>query len=288
MYDNLAAMMKRHPCNTTKECTDALREIIQEIALLGLWRGKFFEHAAFYGGTALRILHGISRFSEDLDFSLLHPNPEFSLNPYNSMIQKELASFGFTVNIETKLKNAETQIESAFIKTSTTIELLRIGMNELSFHGLHPASSLKIKLEVDTNPPPEFQTEFVLLKEPAPIFIRTYSLPDLFAGKMHALLCRNWKGRVKGRDWYDFVWLAIKGVPVNLRHLEARLNESKLIQLDGTLTEAKLQELLAARIDWLDVEKAKEDMGPFIFDKVLLSTWSKDFFRQIALTLKTV
>src|SRR5271167_580980 len=126
MNSAVVSMLARYQCVTVQDYENALKEIIQEIALLGLWRAKFFEHAAFYGGTALRILYGLDRFSEDLDFSLLEPNPEFRLNPYLGAVQAELQAMGFNVTVESKPKTKKSAIESAFIKAGTREHLLKI------------------------------------------------------------------------------------------------------------------------------------------------------------------
>ena len=186
----------------------ALREILQEIALLGLWRSRFFEKAAFYGGTALRILYGLDRYSEDLDFSLLKPTAEFDLSRYCSALEKEIRSFGFEATVTGKTKSAQSTIQSAFLKADTLKHLLVINTTESLIRNIPPGQVLKIKIEVDTDPPPGFDTETRFLLQPISFSVRAFSLPDMFAGKMHAVLCRGWKGRVKGRDWYDLVWYA--------------------------------------------------------------------------------
>ena len=206
MNDSVQSMLEKYKPRSEQDYTNALKEIIQEIALLGLWRSKFYEHAAFYGGSALRILYQLNRFSEDLDFSLLKPDPEFTLAPYNQSICDELNAFGFTVEVKTKEKQVNTSIESAFIKANTKTQLMMIHAPQSLIQQTHGMHQLKIKMEVDTDPPAGFQTEVKTLLQPIPFSVKTYTLPDLFAGKIHALLCRPWKIRVKGRDWYDFIW----------------------------------------------------------------------------------
>ena len=194
--NSIEMMLERYHPQTTADSVRALREIIQEITLIGLWRSKFFEKAAFYGGTSLRILYGLDRFSEDLDFSLLKRDDQFSLKKYILAIQEELYSFGFEVEVETKNKSTITQIESAFIKANTKLELINIGLQKFATTEIAPNNKVKVKLEVDTRPPGQFRTEAKTLNEPIPVSINTYTLPDLFAGKMHALLCRMWQGRI--------------------------------------------------------------------------------------------
>ena len=199
-------MLARYDCQNTTDYENALREILQELALLGLWRAKFFEHAAFYGGTALRILYGLERYSEDMDFSLLGPDERFSLDPYCAAIERELDAWGFPVTVKVKKKTADSAVESAFLKAGTSEHLLLIEAPQSVVGSIHKGQLLRIKLEVDRDPPQKFAVESKYLLLPVPFAVRTFELPSLFAGKMHALLFRKWGARVKGRDWYDFVW----------------------------------------------------------------------------------
>lgn len=279
-------MLKPYRCQNADDYKNALKEVIQELALLGLWRAKFFEHAAFYGGTALRILFGLDRFSEDMDFSLLEPNPDFSLKSYENQLMIELKSFGLVTHIETKEKTHESAILSAFLKANTITHFLEIGVPERERKRLHHQDSIRIKIEVDTNPPPGFSTTVRYLTQPMPFFVKTYAESDLFAGKMHAVLCRSWKTRIKGRDWYDLVWFVGRKTPLHLAHLEARMRQSGHYEEAGALSEASLRERLLAKIDALDIEKAKKDVEPFLKDKRSIDVWSTDFFRHIAGEIK--
>ena len=208
MNDAVKVMLNRYQCSSISDYENALKEIIQEIALLGLWRSKFFEKAAFYGGSALRILYKLNRFSEDLDFSLLNRNVNFSLKPYCSAVESELKSFGFSVFVETKIKKIETNIDSAFIKAGTLKNMLLIDIPVALSKKIQSGKLMKVKLEVDKDPPGDFKTEAKYLFQPIPFSVNTFALPYLFAGKMHAVLCRTWGTRVKGRDWYDLTWYA--------------------------------------------------------------------------------
>jgi len=270
-------MLARYSFASNEDKLRALREILQETALLGLWRGKFFEHAAFYGGTALRVLYGLDRFSEDLDFSLLKPDPDFRLEPYCGFIKDELRAFGFTAEIAVKNKAAGGQIKSAFLKADTLQQLLVIGME-----GGNSAALTKIKIEIDTDPPPLFNTEARALLNPIPFSVKVFAPPSLFAGKMHALLCRGWKTRVKGRDWYDFVWFVGRRTPVDLRHLEARMRQSGDWSGAAPLTEAAFRELLGLHINSVDIAQAKEDITRFLTNPDAIASWSKDFFHDVA------
>jgi hypothetical protein len=180
-----------------EEVLDAMREIMQEIALAGLSRTDFFDKAAFYGGTALRIFHNLNRYSEDLDFSLLASNPDFSLEPYFSAIITEFESLGITVSINEKEKKHQSAIDSAFLKSETIWEELVLE-DIVKQAGVSSNKNIKIKIEVDRMPPLNFQTEENLLLKPFSFYVKCFTLSSLFAGKMHALLFRKWKNRVKG------------------------------------------------------------------------------------------
>lgn len=285
MNDAIQQMMERYACKTQDDSINALREILQQIALLGLWRGKFFEHAAFYGGTALRVLYGLDRYSEDLDFSLLQPSKAFSLDAYGQTLRREIASFGFEVSFEVRQKTADSAIESAFLKANTAEQLIVIQSTPTA---LHRNQTLKIKLEIDTDPPAGFETESRTVLLPTPFAVRVYRRPDLFAGKMHAILCRKWKSRVKGRDWYDLVWYVSHHPQLHLSHLEARMRASGDWTGDAALTRADLFNRLRATIAELDVAQAREETSRFIRDPSTLAIWSPEFFLEIAEKIETV
>jgi len=287
MHDAIGNMLERYECHTRDDYTNALREILQDIALLGLWRSKFFEHAAFYGGTALRLLYGSDRFSEDLDFSLLKTDDAFSLGNYGEALCREISSFGFEVDFEDRKKARPSAVESAFLKANTYRQLVLIGIAEELLHDLHPAKNLKIRIEVDTDPPGNFETETRYVLRPVPFPVRTYTLPDLFAGKLHAILCRKWKTRVKGRDWYDLVWYVARHPQVRLAHLESRMRQSGDYTGDADLTPELLQGLLRRAVDGLDVEKARREVAPFIRDQSALGVWSREFFAQVIARIVT-
>ena len=254
MNDALKKMLSAYDLSTVASVTDALREVIQEIALLGLSRSSFFARAGFYGGTALRIFYGFDRYSEDMDFSLLRPDESFSLDEYEPFVIKELEAFGFEVVFEKRKKRWETHIESAFLKADTKTQFLAVESPQALADLLPKGQKIRIKIEVDTDPPPGFATETKYHLRPIPFPLRLYALPDLFAGKMHALLCRDWKGRVKGRDWYDFVWYVSRRTPLHLAHLEKRMMQSGHKTWDGPLTAKIFHDLLRKRIETLDVE----------------------------------
>ncbi len=281
-------MLAKYRCESADDWVKALREIMQEIALLGLWRSKFFEHAAFYGGTALRVLHGLSRYSEDLDFSLLKPDPDFRLKRFGGALCEELASFGFTVAFEARDKAPTHNSDSAFLKTGTRRQLISIGAEEGLVKGLHADARLRIKLEIDIQPPPGFETESRYLLVPVPYAVRVYTLPDLFAGKLHAVLCRAWKSRIKGRDWFDLVWYAGHHPQVHLSHLEARMRQSGNYTDASALTEDGLRQRLDQRIDEVDIEQIRSEVSSYVTDTRALELWSRDFFRAVARRIEAV
>ncbi|MCQ2397294.1 MAG: nucleotidyl transferase AbiEii/AbiGii toxin family protein [Lentisphaeria bacterium] len=273
-------MLDKYHCSTEDQWICALREIFQEIALQGLWRGGFFEHAAFYGGTALRILYGLKRGSEDLDFSLLGPMEDFRMADYGDAVKRELSSFGFEAEFVSKESIRQKNIESAFLKANTKMQLLSIGMPDDMVELVYGRRELKIKFEVDTNPPGSFGTEVKMLFMPTPHSIRVYTLPCLFAGKLHAVLCRKWRNRVKGRDWYDMVWYAGHFPQVDIAHLEERMRQSGDYTEREPLSLEKLKYLLEETTATIDVDSLKDDVKPFVHDVSELEIWSREFFCQ--------
>ena len=265
--------LKTYKCETEQDYDSALKEIIQEIALCGLWRAKFFEKAAFYGGTALRIFYGLDRFSEDLDFSLLKPNPEINLEVYYNAVKKECESYGIEASIHPKKKTIESTIESDFLKSSSYFSDLSVTVQ--------PKKIIKIKLEVDVLPPSRFNVEAKYLLNPIEFFVKTYAIESLFAGKMHAILCRAWKARVKGRDWYDLIFYVKHGYPLCLAHLEERMKQSGHLKEHECLTRHSLNELLKEKIRTVDFQQAKMDIERFIKEPQRLNIWSIDFFMSL-------
>lgn len=272
-----------HPANKD-DATQALREIMQEVALAGLYRRGFFEKAAFYGGTALRIFYGLDRFSEDLDFSLLEADPKFSINAYLPAIVDEFEALGMHVSIKEKQKTVKTNIDSAFLKSETIWrELVLEGI--VPQQGLGQTASIKIKLEVDTLPPPGFGTEEKLLLQPFSFYVKCFSISDLFAGKMHALLFRKWKDNVKGRDWYDMEWYIKKGVTLNLNHFALRAKDSGDWD-QATISETEFRKLLHAKIATVNFQRVKDDIRRFIPNASVLDVWSAQYFLDLVERLK--
>jgi len=282
-------MLKKYDCRTPDDYRNALKEILQEIALLGLSRTNFFDQAAFYGGTALRIFYGLDRFSEDLDFSLLKRNERFDIEPYCDAIKNELAAYGFEMEVTKKEKKIETGIESAFIKGETLIQLLNINAVTPPVSGVHRDEVLKIKLEVDTTPPTGAEYEIQYNLSPVPYSVRLFNGPSLFAGKMHAVLCRAWNdGRIKGRDLYDLVWYVKREIPVSLKHLGYRMKQTGHLEEDNRLSSNQLQMMLKEKFSRIDYKQAKNDVYPFIRDPEVTDLWSEAFFNSVASRIAAV
>lgn len=267
-----------------EEMLSALREIMQEIALAGLSRTDFFEKAAFYGGTALRIFYGLDRFSEDLDFSLLEVNPTFSLEPYFAAIVNEFEAQGMKVSIREKDKKIKSAVESAFLKSETIWKELVLE-DVVKQVGVKSNKSIKIKIEVDRIPPLRFQTEEKLMLRPFSFYVKCFTRSSLFAGKMHALLFRKWKTRVKGRDWYDMEWYIRQGIPLNTEHFLQRAKETG-DWMEDTITSDQILELLRKKIHSVSMENVKEDVIRFIQDDSLLRIWSVSYFEDLISKLR--
>ena len=265
IYDN---MLSAYGATTEQERRNAIFEVNQQVILAGLYNGGFFDVAAFYGGTCLRIFHGLQRFSEDMDFSLLTPDDKFDFTKYFQPIIDEFAIGGREVEIKKKDKKGFGKVESAFLKDNTDVY-------DVSFQ---TDKSIKIKIEVDTQPPLNFRTEQKLLLQPHSFMTRCFTLPDLFAGKMHALVYRGWKNRVKGRDWYDFEWYVRHNVPLDFAHLAERVRQFN----NEDITPELFKEKLIERLSTADIKQVKEDVLPFVRNPKELDIWSNDYFVQLA------
>ncbi len=286
MQKVLTQMLSKYQIGNIEDKKNAIKEIVQEVVLCGLSRGGFFKEAAFYGGTALRIFYGLDRFSEDLDFSLISQNLDFDLTKYFSYIENETKSLGLNFSVTEKEKAIDSNVKSAFLKGNTKEHILTFYEEPDEAKVISREEVIKIKFEVDVNPPcgATYETKFGLL--PSPYQVRLYDMPSLFAGKIHACLCRNWKTRVKGRDFYDYVFFLAMGADVNLVNLKAKLVQSKYIAEDYDLTIENLKTLLIERFSNMDFAQAREDVLPFVRDKSKLDLWSKEFFIEITKKLR--
>ncbi|WP_294456750.1 nucleotidyl transferase AbiEii/AbiGii toxin family protein [uncultured Bacteroides sp.] len=264
IYDN---MLSAYDLSTEQHKRNAIFEVNQQVILAGLYNGGFFDIAAFYGGTCLRIFHGLQRFSEDMDFSLLAPNDKFDFTKYFQPIIDEFAIVGREVEIKKKDKKNFGKVESAFLKDNTDVY-------DISFQTDKP---IKIKIEVDTQPPLNFRTEQKLLLQPHSFMTRCFTLSDLFAGKMHALVYRAWKNRVKGRDWYDFEWYVRNNISLGFSHLAERA-----LQFNNVITRETFIKKLKDRFASANMNQVKSDVLPFIKNPKELDIWSNDYFIQLS------
>lgn len=263
-------MVASYQENDGIDASNAEQEVCQKITLAGLHRGGFFSHAAFYGGTCLRIFHGLQRFSEDMDFSLTEKRDDVHLENFFPAIRKEFNIAGFDVEIKKKEKKTFGRVESAFLKENTEAYDLKFNTRR----------QVKVKIELDTNPPLSFDTEQKLLLQPYSFMTRCFTLPDLFAGKMHALVYRGWQKRIKGRDWYDFEWYIRNDIPLDFRHLSARIRE-----FEGyDMSREEFMELLQKKLAATDIENVKKDVLPYIAasQQSQLEVWSNDYFLKLA------
>lgn len=268
MDDIFNQMLSVYEINTDTDRRNATFEVMQQIILAGLQQGGFFDKAAFYGGTCLRIFHGLQRFSEDMDFSLVRKDEKFNIEDYFDPIVKVFESIGRKVVITKKDKRTFGRFESAFLKDNTQLY-------DVAFQ---TEKSIKIKIEVDTNPPLMFDTEQKLLMKPYSFMTRCFTLPDLYAGKMHALVFRNWKTRLKGRDWYDFEWYVRNDVPLDFLHLQERIKEFS----GEEMSREKFMQLLNERLATADMKSVLEDVTRFVRNPNELKIWSNDYFLELA------
>lgn len=286
MNNVIEQMLMRYEIKNTNDEINALKEIIQEIILSGLSRGGFFNEAAFYGETALRIFYKLDRFSEDLDFALVTPNKEFDLTKYFNYIENELKACGLNLEINSKEKSIDSNITSAFVKGNTIEHILKFFPNEENHKYSYMVKDIKIKFEVDINPPSgaNYEDRYKLL--PNPHQIKLYDKESLFAGKIHAILCRNWKTRVKGRDLYDYIFFLTNDIAVNIELIKNKLIESNYIKKEDVFDINILKELLINKFKKIDYSEAKDDVMPFIKKMDSLNMWNKEFFIGITENLK--
>ena len=265
-------MLSAYDQSTETARRNAIYEVSQQIVLAGLADGGFFDKAAFYGGTCLRIFHGLNRFSEDMDFTLLKEDSSFNFEQYFQPVIDQFALVGRKVEIKKKDKKCFGKVESAFLKDTTDVY-------DISFQ---TERSIKVKIKVDTVSPLKFATELKILLQPKTFLTRCMVLPDLYAGKMHALVFRAWKNRIKGRDWYDFEWYVRNGIPLDWNHLHERI-----LQFNGQeMTLDEFRSALRGRLGSADISRVKEDVIPFLNNPDELDIWSNEYFMQLAEMMK--
>ncbi len=274
MIDLLRKRLERYRAADLQSEEQAVKEILQEVTLYALWRADFFELAAFQGGTSLRILHGLPRFSEDLDFILRTPDPDFVWVPYFKTLSEVLAEFGIRCELVDR-GNMDRAVRQALLKDDSIARQL-----DLSFYGGNNSRKLKVKLEIDTRPPLNSGFEFYYLDFPLDFEVCAQDLPSNFSLKIHALLCRPY---IKGRDWYDFNWYVANGIVPNLKLLHNALLQygpwaGEILTVDMNWLNSVLMEKMQS-IAWIDAAK---DVAPFLppADQHSLKLWSAKFFNE--------
>jgi len=270
------SLVDRYQPQNEEQRVNAQRETMQKIALAGLRRAGFFEHAAFYGGTCLRLVHGLKRFSEDMDFSLIEKTDAIHLENYFQAIVDEFTLAELPVEIQKKDKKLFGRVESAFLKENTEAYEIKFQTRKM----------MKVKIELDVDPPLLFSTEQRILTEPYAFPVRCFTLPALYAGKMHALVFRAWQRRIKGRDWYDFEWYVTHNVPLDFLHLQERIREFS----GNVVSKDEFKQLLHDKLATSDIESVKQDVLPFVNRENIrdLDYWSNDYFLELANRIKWV
>lgn len=282
MNNMIQEMLGKYNCTTKEEYINAFKEIVQEVALYSLSLTDFFDKASFYGGTALRIFYNLDRFSENLDFSLNIKDDNFNIEKYFSSLTKTFEILGLNFIPQIKEKTKDSNIQSAFLKGNTLEHILLVNpKNDISKH-IQKNEIIKIKFEVDTNPPEGATYEYKYQLFPLPCKIKIYDESSLFAGKVHAVLCRNWNKRIKGRDLYDFEFYIKNGCLLNLEHLKQRMLQTGHLKENDLLSIEKIKELLKLKFKEIDFEQAKDDVLPFVNNVSRLNMWNIGYFNYLA------
>ncbi|MDR1644764.1 MAG: nucleotidyl transferase AbiEii/AbiGii toxin family protein [Tannerellaceae bacterium] len=264
------SMLSHYEVATKEERQNATHEVMQQIALAGLYRSGFFNRAAFYGGACLRFFHGSPQFSEDLDFSLLQADEYFCLENYFDAITTEFRAFGLDITIARKEKKTQTLAEPALGKDTTEIYILQFTTER----------NVKIKIKVDTQPPAGFTAEYKLLMLPFSFMVRCYALSDSYARQMHAFLFRECENRVKGRDWYDFEWYVRNNIALNFEYLQQKMEQLNAIAPHDFSVE-HFKSRLKERILNTNMNAMKNDVCPFLKNPAEIDIWSCDYFLQL-------
>ena len=281
MVTTIEQIVKSHNPSTIDETKAIIREIVQSIVLIGLSRSGFFSKASFYGGTALRIFYNLNRYSEDLDFTLNNAEPDFSIELYTSKIKEVALSYGLELEIMIKNKKTKSPIESAFAKLNTYQTFISLKLDKKIISTLHKDELLKVKFEIDCNPSLGFKNETKWLDIPEFAQVVVLDEPSLFAGKLHAILCRNYKNTVKGRDYYDFLFYVQKRIKPNLIYLRNKLIETGKINALDHFDLNVLKSMLIEQFEKVDFNQVKQDAMRFVFKNEDLSYYTKDLFIQM-------
>jgi hypothetical protein len=271
MKDVIQEKLESYECTTKEDEENAIKEITQELALYGLKEAGFFEKSSFQGGTCLRIIHGLDRFSEDLDFSLKQPDPDFDINPYLERAMEIMDVYGYKIEVSGEDK-ADNNVKTRFLKDDSIKKLLNFE------NTLDMRKKIQIKVEVDINPPKGAVDEANYLDFPIDFMVMTHDMSTLLSGKCHALLCRNY---IKGRDWYDYLWYISKGTKINFEMFQEAINQlgpwkGQNVNVTSDWLQIQFEKKIRA-LDWIEVRK---DVQRFLKPnkKETLKLWSEDFF----------
>ena len=274
MKQSIQTMLEKYPINNIQDERNAIKEVIQELILASLSKSGFFKKAVFCGGTALRILYGLDRFSEDLDFSLMEEDLQFDLRPYLHEAKRYMESYGILCEI-TQKKNSS-NIKSAFLKSNTLEQHIYFGANFTESIGKNEL--IKIKVELDVCPPDKGKWEYKTLLLPEIYEVAIYNKETLFAGKIHSILCRLWDNRIKGRDLYDFIFYVSRNSSINIDFLNNAMIQTGHLDKGNLLTLDQVKIMLKDKFSNINYKLAIEDVRPFIKDIDSLNYWNSNFF----------
>lgn len=278
MNNILEQMLSKYEIKNIADEKNAIKEILQELILASLAKSGFFKKAVFCGGTALRIFYGLNRFSEDLDFSLETSEENFDINEYTSSVTESLKEYSITLEIQKK--ESKSKVVSAFLKANT-IEQLILFNTTFNINSIRKDEKIKIKLEIDTNPPKGGIVEYKTALVPEIYQVKIYNDESLFAGKLHSILCRFWDDRVKGRDLYDFIFYVSRKTKINIVFLENAMKQTGHLKDDEHLNLEIIKTKLKQKFNELDYTLAKQDVTSFIKNDKELELWSKELFISI-------
>lgn len=278
----LQERLEGYHCQSEQEEENALKEILQEVALSSLARTDFFKHAAFQGGTCLRILYSLDRFSEDLDFILQKPNPGFRWESYFKNLDEEFQAYGVQITVASA-SEVEQSVQKMFLKDDSLRKILVLKHQS---RNRRPAM-LRIKFELDINPPAGGRSEIKYADFPFSFAVTAQDPPTLFAGKSHALLCREY---TKGRDWYDFLWYVSRKIQPNYEFLTNACKQQgpwkgRTLSVDREWFIATIDKKIKT-INWTE---AKNEVRRFLKprESQTIELWNEHFFMDRLQKLRT-
>ena len=280
MESKLQEMFLRKGAKTPLQIDMAVKEVLQELILSALSTTDFFGKAAFYGGTSLRIFHGLPRFSEDLDFMVAEP-VSIDFNDYIPEMKRQLSVLGIDVEVSEE-ERSNPDLVAGMVKGNTKELYLYMYSEDDLVRSIYKKELIRVKIEISTHYSDKAKKKIWMKNMPYPYSVTLFDLPTLFAGKIHAVLCRGWEGRVKGRDLYDFLFYANRGSTFNLGFLNDKFKMSGYSERD--LTHEEVIERLVERFSTLDYESARKDAMRFIRGKQIWSIdqWCPELFIEMA------